>query len=497
MNWEADWLAGRQRIAPAKTAVIDADSGEQYTYARLNERASRLAALLQDAGVAAGDRVALLCPNDVAYFDYMFACAKLGAIFVPLNWRLSAEELLWILNDCAPKALAYHGDYESVVSAWSVPVRRRVGDPDANRTLDDSSVRQLGKESATALSDPWLMIYTGGTTGKPKGVLLAHRAAWWNAMNTIVSWGLSDADITLNCMPMFHTGGINALTLPVLMAGGTVVLARQFDPVKTVDRLIRYRCTNVLLVPTMYHRVVQTEQFRSGAFPPNLVFISGGAPCPLPIYDAFAERGLKFKEGYGMTEAGPNNFVIAPEDAARRRGSVGKPMLLNRVKIMNASGEEAEVDEIGEIWLQGHHLFSEYWNNQAATKEALRDGWLRTGDLAKRDADGYVYIMGRLKDMIISGGENVYPTEVEQVLLSAPEVKEAAVVGVADEQWGEAVVAAVALHDGGRVTPEQLRAYCQERLGRYKVPKRIVVWDRLPKTPVGKINKQEIANMLL
>ncbi|HZG87794.1 long-chain fatty acid--CoA ligase [Paenibacillus sp.] len=495
MNWEADWLASRRRVSPAGIALIDADGGGRYTYERLDDRASRLAAALRDAGVGRGDRVALLSPNDVAYFDYMFACAKLGALFVPLNYRLSEAELAYIVNDCAPKAIGYAGVHEPTVAAWPIPDRRRVDDAAYARLLDDNSAPRRDSEPVD-WAEPWLLIYTGGTTGKPKGVLISHRAVWWNAVNTIVSWGLSDADVTLNCMPMFHTGGINALTLPVLLAGGTVVLGKQFDPVLTVDWLIQYRCTNVLLVPTMYHLVVQTEQFRAGAFPPNLVFISGGAPCPLSIYDAFAARGLKFKEGYGMTEAGPNNFVIAPEEAMRRRGSVGQPMLLNKVRIVTGSGEDARPNEVGEIWLQGHHLFNGYWNDEAATLEAMRDGWLRTGDLAKRDEDGFVYIMGRLKDMIISGGENIYPIEIEQALLSAPAVKEAAVVGVADPKWGEAVVAAVVMHEGQRATPEQLRAHCAERLGRYKVPKRIVVWDRLPKTPVGKINKQAIVNML-
>lgn len=495
MNWEADWLSSRRRVSPAGVALIDADGGERYTYERLDDRASRLAASLREAGVGRGDRVALLSPNDVAYFDYMFACAKLGALFVPLNYRLSEAELAYIVNDCTPKAIGYSGVCEPTAAAWPILDRRRVDHAAYARLLDDPFAPRHEGEPVD-WEEPWLMIYTGGTTGKPKGVLISHRAVWWNAVNTIVSWGLSDADVTLNCMPMFHTGGINALTLPVLLAGGTVVLGRQFDPGQTVDRLIRYRCTNVLLVPTMYHLVVQTEQFRTGVFPPNLVFISGGAPCPLPIYDAFAARGLRFKEGYGMTEAGPNNFVIAPEDAMKRRGSVGKPMLLNKVRIVTDLGEDAGANEVGEIWLQGHHLFSGYWNDEPATLEAMCGGWLRTGDLAKRDEDGFVYIMGRLKDMIISGGENIYPIEIEQALLSAPAVKEAAVVGAADPKWGEAIVAAVVLHDGERTTPEQLRAHCAERLGRYKVPKRIVVWDRLPKTAVGKINKQAIINML-
>jgi fatty-acyl-CoA synthase len=496
MNWEADWLKGRQRLTPGKVAVIDADCGGQWTYQALNERASRLAARLEYAGIAKGDRVALLCPNHVAYFDFMFACAKLGTIFVPLNWRLSGDELQWIMEDCQPKIFGYHSDYEEWASAWKGAVKLCVDEPMYEAAMSQAANDTFRFEDA-ALADPYLMIYTGGTTGKPKGVLLTHTSVWWNAVNTILSWGLSDRDTTLTCMPMFHTGGINALTLPILMAGGTVVISPQFDPVRTIEHLVCYACTVVLLVPTMYHMVVQTDQFQQAAFRADLTFISGGAPCPLTIYDAFARRGLRFKEGYGMTEAGPNNFYISSEEAAVKRGSVGKAMLLNHVKIVGADGQDAADGEVGEIWLRGHHLFAEYWNNPAATEQALHEGWLLTGDLGRRDAEGYVYIMGRKKDMIISGGENIYPAEVEQTLLQCPDVREAVVVGVADEKWGESVVAAVTLQSGAAVTPESLRQLCYERLGKFKVPKQIVIWEQLPKTAVGKIDKQEVTSMLL
>ena len=351
---------------------------------------------------------------------------------------------------------------------------------------------------------PWLIIYTGGTTGKPKGVVLSYEAVTSNAINTVISWGLTDADCTLNYMPLFHTGGINALALPILLVGGTVVIGQKFDPERAVRAIDEYKTTISLFVPTMYQLMTQTAYFEQSTFPTVKVFLSGGAPCPKPIYERFKARGLKFKEGYGLTEAGPNNFVIDANVAMTKKGAVGKSMLFNEVQVMNENGEPCSEGEVGELWLKGSHVFRYYWNNEQETNATFHNGWLKTGDLAKFDEDGDFYIVGRKKEMIITGGENVYPQEVEQCLITHPAVQEVTVIGVPDEKWGECVVAFIVLTDKDGATAAdfgalavELKEYCKKRLANYKIPKHLNFVEELPKTVVGKIDKKQLQQVAL
>jgi fatty-acyl-CoA synthase len=487
---EIEWLEHRARLTPNRTAVIDGETGEHWNYDEMNQRACRLAKHLRTLGVSKGDRIALLSPNHISYFDLIFACGKLGAIFVPLNWRLSISELAYMIGDCAPKILAYHDQMKTLTEGLEVAHRLEV-DGQVYHQVTDSGELLLSSVSLDWL-DPLAIIYTGGTTGKPKGVVLTHQSIVWNSINTILSWNLTSEDITPTYLPMFHTGGLNALSIPILHMGGTVVIARDFHPEKAIQLINRERCTIALMVPTMYHMMIQSESFYETDFPTMHTFLSGGAPCPHAIYDVFEKKNLVFKEGYGLTEAGPNNFYMNPQEVRGRRGSVGKPMMYNQIKMMVTEEAEAAPGEVGEIWIRGNHLFDHYWNNSDATSEALVDGWLRTGDLGKQDEDGYVYIVGRKKEMIITGGENVYPLEVEHSISEHDAVDAVAVVGLPDLKWGEIVTAIVVLRKGATLTAEQLKEHCSAKLGKYKVPKKIVFADELPKTPVGKIDKKEI-----
>lgn len=485
-----DWIATRARIIADKTAIIDIEKKRTLSFQSLNERAGRWAYFLQEQGIQKGDRLAVITYNQAEVFELLFACGKIGAIFVPLNWRLSVEELRYIINNCAPKLILYHEEFAGKIIAVD-------GKKFSLQEVAIDSYPTQYVPVKISETDPWLMIYTGGTTGRPKGVILSHRAVDWNALNTIVSWGLSPDDITLNYMPLFHTGGINALCLPILMNGGTVVIGNQFDPKEALRYLHEYQCTIALFVPTMYHMMLQTEEFEKLDFPTMKVFLSGGAPCPLAIYERFFAKGLDFKEGYGLTEAGPNNFFISPDDAKRKPGSVGKPMMFNEVKIKTFDGRDAKPGEVGELLIRGNHCFSGYWQNEEATAEVWKDDWLYTGDLAKKDEDGYFYIVGRKKDMIISGGENIFPGEVEQVLDRHPAVDEVAVVGLPDEKWGEVVTAFVSQKSGYRLDGSELARYCKGKIASYKIPKRFVFLPELPKTPVGKIDKKALINMNL
>jgi fatty-acyl-CoA synthase len=382
--------------------------------------------------------------------------------------------------------IGFHSRYELLLSKW-----------DGVTQIDCEHYELIFQSKRTYKSmlvlkegDPLTIIYTGGTTGKSKGVVLTHANIGWNALNTIVSWDLTADDITLTYLPMFHTGGLNALTLSILLIGGTVLIANDFDAEQAIHLIETEKCTISLMVPTMYHLITQTKAFQTATFPHMKTFLSGGAPCPLPIYEAFAKKGIAFKEGYGLTEAGPNNFYIDPNDAKKRYGSIGKPIMFNKVKVAKEDGSEAKANEVGELLLYGNHVFDHYWNNVEATTETIRDGWLCTGDLAKQDEEGYFYIVGRKKEMIITGGENVYPLEVEQCIQNHPSVSEVAVVGLNDPKWGEAVAAFVSVLPNNKLTVDELKEYCLAKLGKYKVPKYFWMMTDLPKTHVGKIDKR-------
>ncbi|GEN44801.1 class I adenylate-forming enzyme family protein [Alkalibacillus haloalkaliphilus] len=485
MLGELDWLQSRAQLYPNDEAVVDVQAQLSLSYEELNDRATVLAEGLKHSGIQKGDRIALLSLNHISYFDTLFACLKVGAIFVPLNWRLSKDELTYVLQDSDPKLVIIHPEFEQSL-AWLNKTYNTLLIDHSNYMYDLD--RQVIDEVSLCETDPLAMIYTGGTTGKPKGAVLSHRSIMWNALNTIISWGLTKDDRTLTAIPMFHTGGLNALSIPILMAGGQVIIHAHFDPDQAVEHLIKYRCTIVLFIPTMYQFITESLIFKENDFPHMKVFLSGGAPCPLTIYERFENKRLQFREGYGLTEAGPNNFYIEPGDARLKKGSVGQEMMFNDIDIVNDAGDSVSVNEVGELWLRGKHLFEYYWNQEEETMAQLHGEWLKTGDLARRDQDGFVYIVGRKKDMIISGGENIFPLEIEHWLASHCDIQEVAVIGVPDELWGEKVVAYISTSNLN-LDGAQLEIYCEEKLSRYKIPKAFYFVDELPKTHVGKINK--------
>jgi fatty-acyl-CoA synthase len=491
MHYNINWFENRVKLTPNAIAVIDSDTNESWTYEQLQHRVAKMGNYFQMHDVQKGDRVAVLAPNHISYFDFFFAAMKIGAIFVPLNWRLSEEELKYLIQDAEPKIIGVAPSFMGKINNLST--NASLINISHNQYINHLQVKQIAVNTILNEEDPLVMIYTGGTTGKPKGVILSHRSILWNALNTIISWELSSDDITITCLPMSHTGGLNVYTIPLLLVGGTVVIASEFHAEKATRDLVKYKCTVVLFVPTMYHMMIQTNAFKQSTFPDMKVFVSGGAPCPLKIYKEFAKKGLKFKEGYGLTEAGPNNFYIDPSDVGTKLGSVGKPMLFNDIQIINENGKEVRTNEVGELLIRGNHAFEYYWNKHEETKKTIANGWIHTGDLARKDRDGYVYIVGRKKDMIITGGENVYPLEIEQWLEAHSNIDEAAVTGLPDEKWGEVVTAFVVLKNP--MTEAELEAYCNQKLTRYKIPKKFFIIAELPKTPIGKINKIELQKM--
>ena len=494
-----DWLDRRAKLSPERIALEDAVSGREITYFEWNELANQTAIYLRGLGVGRGDRVAVCAGNCFEYLDVWMACAKIGAVLQNLNWRLTVPELHGLIEDAAPIVLIYSDDYRPQVNALRpllTSVRRYVAFGELASVDDcrfcerDACARTLEDRPELSPDDPCVICYTGGTTGLPKGAILTHRNMTWNSINTVMSWGLNQDDVTILNAPLFHTGALNVFTLPLIHVGGKNIVCMGFDVLQVFDLIESGGVTIYFGVPTMFVVMQSSERWETADFSRMKLVISGGAPCPLPVFEKFWEKGVDFKTGYGLTEAGPNTFWLPAEDVRRKPGAVGFPLFHVDVRVARADGTTCDPNEAGELLIRGEHVTPGYWNNPEATAKAIVDGWLHTGDLAICDDEGYYTIVGRLKDMIISGGENIYPSEVESVMHAHPAVAEAALIGIPDEKWGEVGCAVVACKRGQSLDGDDLLAFMRERLAKYKVPKSVVFVDMLPKTGPGKIDKK-------
>jgi fatty-acyl-CoA synthase len=490
-----DWMGHRALSSPHKTAIIDGDTGQSLTYRELNNRATRLANHLRHRfGVRSGDRVAVLAMNRSEILEAFFAVSKLTAILVPLNYRLTQSELQYIIEDCEPSVLLYESEFASTAQSLckQISIHNSLSFDGPEETYEQA----LAAASVAAVEEefdpemPALIIYTSGTTGRPKGALLSHRMLTWNSINTTTGWDIASTDITTVHMPLFHTGGFNVLTLPLLHVGGTVVMLRTFEVVKVLEALEKHRCTLFFGVPTTFQMMLEAPQFEATDLSAMRYFISGGAPCPVPLIEEIQKRGIAFTQGYGLTEVGPNCFRLGLEDAVRKAGSIGFPTFHSEARIVDEKGHDVVRGEIGELLLRGGHVCSGYWRNSEATATALCDGWFYTGDLARQDEDGYYYIAGRAKDMIISGGENIYPAEVEAVLHEHPAISSVALIGLPDPKWGEQPVAVVIVYKNSDVSAGEIIEFCSGKLARYKIPKQVFFVEEFPLLASGKVYKR-------
>jgi fatty-acyl-CoA synthase len=485
-----DIAARRAELTPDKTAFLEAETGRRLSYADLNDRACRFAAWLQGKGIGSGDRVAILCLNTPGFFEILFACGKLGAILVPLNWRQPAPELLPVVQDAAPRLLIHDADHAAVAAELKLPLLSLA---DYEQAVATTAPGQF--DTAWPTDRIWYMLYTSGTTGKPKAVIQTPGMAYANAVNIGQAIDLTSDDTTLNFLPLFHTAGINLHTLPVLMWGGCVRVLKKFDIDPVMAALQSGDCTAFFGVPAIYQALSLHKSFASADFSKVRSWGCGGAPLPATMIELFAARGVLVCNGMGMTETGPTVFLMDRAHAKAKIGSVGKPQILAEVRVVDDHDRPLPADHAGELQIRGPGVTPGYWNNEAATKAAFtRDGWLRTGDVARRDSDGYYYIVDRIKDMFISGGENVYPAEVEIVIYKFPGVLECAVIGVPDEKWGEVGCAYVLPQPDAGVDAETLRAFCRANLAAYKVPKHIRVIEDFPRTAAGKVQKHILRN---
>lgn len=513
-NWVGNYSYFRRRISPDKEAVFDLDNNLRYTFKDLDDRANILANYMRDKmGIKKGDRIAYLSRNRVELIDGYYATGKTGTIFVSYNTRLSERELCQLINKERPKLLIYEDVFEDKVEViknncnvdFYIHLRDDLKSQSSSKDVDYEEIMEYGDNSPTCckdldLEDIHLIIHTGGTTGIPKGAMLSHRAMLFNSVNEIITWGLSHQDSAHILLPLFHTGGWNLLTLPLLHVGGRIIINKQFDPKLSLEVIERERTTFSFGAATIYRMMTDLPEFDKTDFSSLRWAMAGAAPTPINIMERFWEKGVRFVLGYGMTEAGPNN-LSAPaefmtfEQMREKHGSVGKPMYLTEVKIVDDNGNEVEEGEIGELLWSGPQIFSGYWENEEETKKTLIDGWVHSGDMAVKDEDGFYYIVGRKKNMFISGGENVFPAEVEAAIYSIPEVHEVCVISVPDEKWGEVGKAVISLKPNMDITEEEIISKLKEQLAGYKVPKYIQFVDEIPKNSVGKIELSKVKEL--
>ena len=499
-----DWLSRWRQYSPEKIALIDYrnDYGgagntvpvDEYTYEELYARSNRVANFLLQKGIKAGDRVAFLNQNCVEAIDLFFATAKLGMILVPLNFRLQRPGLEYVLRDTEAKILIAGSNYQGIGQTLS-------------QTLPNLQLNSLENELQAALANgddtkpdpvlitqetPHLIIYTSGTTGSPKGAIITHGQIHWNSINTAIACNLTSADRSIINAPFYHTGGWNVLTTPLFHFGGTLVLQRCWDTEGLLKIIGRQQITCFFGLPTMFKMLISSPQFEKTDFSHVRIVLSGGEACPHSVLERFSRAGMSIRQGYGLTEVGPNVFSLPAKDAVRKAGSVGFPNFHVDAKIIDEQNQEVAAGETGELLMAGPMICGGYWNKPEATREAIVDGWFHTGDLFRKDDAGYHFVVGRKKDMYISGGENVYPAEIEKYLQQHPAILEAAVIGIPDKKWGEAGKAFIVVKANQKITPQAIKLWLSEFCAKFQIPKYIIFLAELPKGDTGKILKKEL-----
>jgi len=490
--------------------MVDQMTGRQFTYAEFNDRSARLAGYLREVwGVQAGDRVAILAKNSTDYFEVEFACIKLGALMLPLNWRLAEPELLFILNDAGPKGLIYDAEFAGRIPGLvSSPLQHYLRldfgqSPVDNHPAYEDAIAgtqtRVVMNPQTTHDTPLTIMYTAGTTGHPKGVIITHGMTLWNAVNISTPSGLNCDSVHYVVLPTFHTGGLNLYANPVLHLGGTNIIARQFDAELTLQTLNdpEQGVTHFFGVPSVYLFLSQHPDFDKADLSRIRSWGCGGAPMPVSVLEQYAKRDIIIQLGFGMTETSPTVFLIDKRRALKKPTSVGKPLLHTRVRVVDDQFQDVKPGEVGEVIISGPNITPGYWqrpdaNADSFTVDEYGNRWLHSGDAGTVDEEGCIYIVDRYKDMYISGGENVYPAEVEQVIYQISAVAEAAVIGVPDEKWGECGMAIVVVKPGQTLNPDEVIAYCAKNLAKFKVPKSVVFIDVLPRNVAGKVLKREL-----
>ena len=495
-----DWSAYHANVRPNKIAIRDLSINKELTYSELDIRSNKLAEWLQKNGVGKGDRVAILSQNCAEFFELEFACAKIGAIELPLNWRLTKPELEYILNDSTPTVLIYDSGFLDISlelqKDCQIKGSLQIDNEDPSSQYEIALKESNGKyeEVPTTHDDLIMIMYTSGTTGHPKGAMINHRMQLYNCINLATPVFISPETVQLVVLPLFHTGGMNCYANPVLHAGGELILIREFDPGLALSILGNsdYKVSHFFAVPAPYQFMMNHPDFDKT----DLSFLKiagiGGAPCAEAILKTWSGRGVSMIQGWGMTETSPGGIGLDAADAERKIGSAGKPLMHTEVKVVDDDGNELPWGEVGELYIRGPNITPGYWNKPEATEDSFDGDWLKTGDAARFDDEGFVYIVDRWKDMYISGGENVYPAEVENVIYQLPQIAEAAVIGVPDERWGETGKVFISLKEGQTIEEKEIIEHCLKNLAKFKVPQSVEFIELLPRNATGKVLKREL-----
>ena len=496
MHARTDWLERWALYTPERVALEWVPTGQTITYRQLHQQGLRVAAALTHRyGLKAGDRVGILAQNTLEHVLLLAAAQKTGWILTPINFRMAAAEVAHVFDDSQP-ALVLVQDQYTQVAAQAAQIAAHSPKLLALNGASEESFESLVNGDAPAwegqgpsFEDPCMILYTSGSTGRPKGALITHRMLAFNAINTSLSIDLSGQDVSFNAAPLYHTGGWNVLTTPLLFHGGRVLLLDRFDGGQLLELCQSRGITILWGVPTMMKMMAEDPRFESADLSTVRYALVGGEPMPEGLIHTWQDKGVPIRQGFGMTEVGPNCFSLPQQDALRKIGSIGRPNFYIDVRLVDDDGQDVPSGQEGELWMRGPVVTPGYWRNPEANAKTIKDGWFATGDLLRCDKEGYFYVVGRKKDMYISGGENVYPPEVERVLASHESIVEAAVVGVPNEKWGEVGVAFVVC--SGEMEAEQVREHCRGALARYKVPRHVVfVPDALPQGSSGKIDKK-------
>ena len=495
------WLTKHAQLHPNRTALVTPE--KTWTYGEFNREVNQVAHALKSLGLKEGDRIGVLCMNYPQFLTLLFGAGKLGIVEVSLNYRLTPPEIAYQMNDSNVRVLFVGSEQASYIA----PLKEQTkvdqvfvleGDAPAGcGTYANLIQNQSDAEPGEPLS--WdkglLTVYTSGTTGKPKGAVLSHANQFWNAMNDIIPLRLTADDTALTILPLVHVGGVGLFTLPILLLGGRVVMPRKFEPEETIKLIEKEKPTVVMGVPAIWQMIIGSPSFKTADLSSVKYFYNGGDRCPLEVVKAFRDRGCTFGGGYGLTETSPTAFMLEPEDfikGTENLGFIGKPAFFNEARYVSPEGKDVPAGEVGEIWLRGGNVFNGYLNRPDANAEVITDGWFHTGDLAMHDEQGFTFVVGRSKEMFKSGGLNVYPAEIEAVLSKHPAIREVCVIGVPDPKWNEVGKAIVALKPGMKATPDELVAFCDGQLARYKTPHSVVFVDALPRNTLGKINRGEL-----
>ncbi len=492
----------RAQLDPGNRAYIF--EGIERSFSEMDARVRRIAQSLRDNGVCVGDRVGFVGLNHPNFLETMMAAQSLGAIFVPLNFRLTGEELTFIINDAGVHTLVADDQLLPVIA--SVRERLCCVRYIASETpqTDWEGLEAIIAETAplvdlveTSQQDVAIIMYTSGTTGRPKGAMLTHGNIMWNNMQAAFALPAASDDISLVCAPLFHIGGLNITTIGPMQAGACLLIMRSFDPEKALADIAEHGVTTMFAAPAMLLFMSQRPEFDASDLSSLRMILVGGAPVPKSLLEVYNGRDVALNQGYGLTETSPLVSFLMAQYTDEKLGSAGKPGLFGEIRVVDAHGNSVPAGEVGEIIYKGPNVMKGYWNRPEATAEAIDEkGWFHTGDAGYLDADGFLFISDRVKDMVISGGENVYPAEVESILFEHEAIAEVAIIGLPDEKWGEAVTAVVALNSGASLTLEQLREFADGKLARYKLPIRLHQVEALPRNPAGKVLKFKLREEL-